>query len=564
MKMYQVLFWVIACAVSPIAAAAQDGVATLNLRVIDATTGEPTPARIDVRSDSGEYLVAEDAVLFGGDCDMSDTGAGYTTLESAFAAFADRLDNPYTGSTQFYSDGTSSLAVPPGQVSIRVFKGPEYNVATTDVEVAPGSTTEHDMMLNRWSDMPASGWYSADDHIHIQRPHADLDPLILKMMQAEDIHVANLLQMGKVATFDIAPQYAFGSDSYHQEGRFILATGQETPRTHFLGHTITLGADKPIYDRENYLIYRLVWAQALELGAINGFAHAYSSDGGPLSIYDGLAVVAPHDLLHFMEVLQFNRSGYEPWYDTLKLGYRVTPTAGTDYPCGEQTIVGHERFYTKVDGELTYENWIASVRQGRTFVTTGPMAVFTINGQDIGSEVVVKPGGVVSIAGEVTFDPAREALRFIEVVRDGSVIARFAPVDGANSVRFVFDERIDGSSWFALRGYGSQVHGALGSPIHLASFHATSNVHTAPIYVLTKDGDQIAEIAPSKSVARAWLARLKSLELVLTESNLDELARSLEVPNFDAVPEATLRSNRSALLLEVKQAQSYFMKLSGD
>ncbi len=36
---------------------------------------------------------------------------------------------------------------------------------------------------------------------------------------------------------------------------------------------------------------------------------------------------------------------------------------------------------------------------------------------------------VVEIEGSVSFDPARDAVAFVELLRNGSVIARFSPVD---------------------------------------------------------------------------------------------------------------------------------------
>ena len=39
--------------------------------------------------------------------------------------------------------------------------------------------------------MPARGWYSSDDHIHLRRSPRD-NPSILRWVAAEDIHVANL------------------------------------------------------------------------------------------------------------------------------------------------------------------------------------------------------------------------------------------------------------------------------------------------------------------------------------------------------------------------------------
>ncbi len=552
-----------AALVGSAATMAQDDLGTLNLLIIDAATGAPTPARVEIRDQKGNFYVAQDALLFGGDCDMSDQGAGLTDLPSAYAAFTDRLRNPYSNAIQFYSEGSSSAQVPAGGATVTVFKGPEYEVASAQFVIPAGKAIDQRIVVKRWSDMPSKGWYSADDHVHIQRPDPELNPLILKMMQAEDIHVANLLQMGKVRNFEIAPQYAFGPDSHYQQGHYILATGQETPRTHFLGHTITLGASKPLFDPDKYLIYRLIWEQSVESGGINGFAHAFLANGN-VSPYDGMAVVLPHDLLHFVEVLQFNRSGYDAWYDILNLGFRVTPTAGTDYPCADQTIVGHERFYTRVDGELSYEKWVEAVREGRTFVTTGPMAEFTINGQDIGGDVLLEVPAVVRIEGSVSFNPARDALEVVEVLRNGNIIARFSPIDGQTTIAFELEERVEQSSWFALRGYGAEYNASGGvSPLHFGSFQPTSNVHTAPVYVSLKDEKATTNYPSSRAVAREWLARLYNLERVLDETNLEELGRSLEVPNFDAVPAETLRQNRAALLLEIEQAKEYFEMMAG-
>ena len=542
---------------------AQGRPGTLQLTILDAESAEPVPARVEIVSEDGTYHVAEDAVRIGGDCDMSDDGAGYTDLASALAGFQDRLENPYTRSTQFYSDGRSRIQLPAGTATVRVFKGPEYEQPAAEVRIRAGETLEHQIRVQRWIDMPARGWYSADDHLHIQRPHPDLDALISKMMQAEDIHVGNLLQMGKVRNFTIAPQHAHGREGHYQTGHFILAAGQENPRTHFLGHTITLGAEEPLHDPKKYLIYRLIWEQAVQQGGINGFAHAYFPNGSALRPHDGMAVVLPHNLLHFVEVLQFNRSGYEAWYDILALGFRVTPTAGTDYPCAGQTIPGHERFYTKVEGAWTYESWLEGVRAGRTFVTTGPLIDFQINGQDIGSEIVLEAPGTVTIEGSADFDPERDAPHFLELVRNGRVIGRFSRIGEARRIEFSTTVRVDEASWFALRGYGDRPADRWPDVSYqFVPFGPPSNVHSAPIYVSLKDGPGIERSAASSKVARTWLARLDDLERVLSAENLEELARRLESPNYDAVPREVLFENRVDLLAEIRTAQEFFRKLA--
>lgn len=535
---------------------------TLRLSIVDAQTGKPTPARVEVIDASNTGRIATDALRFGGDCDMSDAGAGYVTRESALKGFKDHLDNPYTGTLQFYSTGESSIQVPPGMVRVRVFKGPEYKVSKHEIEVPPEESIKLEVSMVRWTDMPSQGWYSSDDHLHIQRPHADLNPIIMGMMQAEDIHVANLLQMGKVNNFDIAPQYQFGEAGHFYDGNYVLAAGQENPRTHYLGHTITLGLDRTIFDAERYLIYRRVWEQSVALGGVNGFAHAYAENGTDLSPLEGLGVILPHKLLHFMEVLQFNRGGFGAWYDVLNLGFEVTPTAGTDYPCAHQVLPGHERFFAFVDGEFSYSKWLEAVRNGTTFVTTGPMLEFTVNDQKAGSTINIDETDLVLVKGKVSFQADRDDVFFLELLENGKLVHRVSRVDGESSIEFELEHVAKGSSWLALRALGTELWEAgfvEQNPYHFTDFAApTSVAHSGAIYLSVEGSPDIGEDGLGKQIARSWLARLNDLEYTLKESNIPELARKLQNPNFDAVPEKAIRSSREGLLQEIRIAQSYF------
>jgi len=541
---------------------AQELSGQLRVSIKDAANGKIVPARLEVRGSDGEYRVAEDALPVGGDCTMSDPPPGYID-EVASVAFSGRVSvsNPYTRSTQFYSVGRSSLRLPPGPATIKVYKGPEYEVSVATIEIKSGATTEQEIELTRWINMPQQGWYSGDDHLHIARPTADLNPSISKMMQAEDVHVANLLQMGKVENFSIAQQYAHGPDSYYQEGNYILAAGQENPRTHFLGHTITLGAEKTHFNADQYLVYRLIWQETVKEGAINGFAHAIFPYGSFIAPHDGLAVVLPHNLLHFLEVLQFDRTGYDVWYDLLALGFRITPTAGTDYPCGGQFLPGHERFYTKVEGPLTYAKWIESVRKGRTFVTTGPIVEFRLNGQDIGSEIELETQSDVEISGSVTFDPQRDDMNFLELLQNGNVIERFSRVKGSSKIEFAVKQRVEEASWFAVRGYGVRTdENPFATPLIFSTFEPTSTVHSAPIFVSIRNYPGLEKSTRGRDVARAFLARLNDLERVLATDNTDYLSAKLELPDLDAVPKEIFLKNRQRLLQEIEVAKAFFRK----
>ena len=245
------------------------------------------------------------------------------TLEEALSGLSKRVENPFTDTTQFYCTGASEISLPPGTYRLNVYKGIEYRASLGEVEMASGKRVEREVGLSRWINMANRGWYSADDHLHITRPVQELNPYISKMMQAEDVNVSNLLQFGLARRFHNCIQYAHGPAGLYHEGDYILATGQENPRTHFLGHVITLGAGSAINYPEEYLIYRLFFEDVQRQGALSGFAHfATEWLGG----HWGLAIVLPHDLLGFIEVFQFNRPAYSTWYDVLNLGFRVTAT----------------------------------------------------------------------------------------------------------------------------------------------------------------------------------------------------------------------------------------------
>src|SRR5439155_16870179 len=124
----------------------------------------------------------------------------------------------------------------------------------------------------------------ADSHLHIARHFKEVNPDVCKCMQAEDINVANLIQWGNAKHFNNAQQYAFGKDSHYHEGDYWLASGQENPRTHFLGHTLTLGGHKPINFPDNYLVYRNFWEESRRQNALSGYCHFALRRGGDAGI----------------------------------------------------------------------------------------------------------------------------------------------------------------------------------------------------------------------------------------------------------------------------------------
>lgn len=556
-------------------ACSEPATGTLRVRVVDAR-GEVVPARLEVRDEAGGAFVAEDAIPLRFECILQPLPDWLAERVSISRA----LENPHTGTTQFYADGAARLVLPTGRYRVRAFRGIEHEVAEQEVEIAAGEERSTELSPRQWIDLPAAGWWSADDHLHITRRTPDDDRRIAAWMRAEDLHVANLLQMGTVDQFGVTPQHDFGAAGEYRLGDTLLLAGQEHPRTHFLGHTITLGADAAIDLRDTYIAYDAFWRAAARVHGLPGYAHFGM---GPAR--DGLALDAPRGLVFFLEVLQFELPYYETWYDLLNLGLRLTPTAGTDFPCGPAwSIPGRERFYTRLEAKPTRESWRDAVRAGRTFVTNGPLVELRIGAARIGDEIVLDAPASLEITGSVRFDPTRDDPRQVELLRNGEPIP--APVErsGPGELRLRTAYDVAESAWFALRVSGDKVgeaplpapmpHWAVDAGDRYMNFREQSErseaffasrrgvrpsaAHTAPIWV-TLPGSVASPRA--QELARAALTRLAALEARLSDEQIGEQTLWDWLPYSDGVSLEHLRRNRPALLAAIAEARARYEAL---
>jgi hypothetical protein len=520
----------------------------LEIATLDGT--HTTPARLELLDREGTGQVADDALPVGGDCRNREEPCA-TSLERAIGVLSKPVINTHTNTTQFYSIGECAFnALPAGRYKLKVYKGIEFNVEEREIDMRPGETLKVSVPLSRWIDLARQGWYSSDGHLHIARPVEGVNPFISKWMQAEDIHVGNLLQWGNPQVFHNTLNYAFGKAGWYREGDYLLATGQENPRTHMIGHTIILGANAPISFPTAYLIYRNFFEEAKRQNALIGYAHLGTRLGAPW----GLAIDLPSRLLNFLEVLQ-GAVEWPAWYEILNTGFRLTPVAGTDYPC-HRTYPGRDRFYTKVEGPLTYNSWLEGIRRGKTFVTNGPILDFHVAGKEIGDEVVMEKAESITVEGRVQFDPKRETVDRLELVEDRQVVKSVPLLSPASEINFRIPYAVHQTSWLALRARGQKL-----SEVPNA-FTRDSLAHTAPVYITVRNTPPLSETQLGKLMARLWISRLDDLKARLGENQLQYLA----MPSLtsDDMDDAGLRKNRAGLLQSIESArQNYSAILRG-
>ena len=452
----------------------------LSATIVDGATGEPTPVRVRLTDANGVNAPLPDAaigVLYGPD----DRASGYG----------------FQRDSSFYVDGAFEVDLPPGTYQLSLSKGYEYLRQEQELSLEPGDEMSKTFRLERWINMPERGWFSADDHIHLRRSPRE-NPLILKWIAAEDIHVGALLQMGDFWTTYFA-QYAWGRDGVYQVEDYFLTSGQEEPRTHELGHTISLAADAFVRFRGEYYYYDRVFDRVHELGGLTGYAHKGVGFHG----YRGLTLDVLRNKVDFVEILQFGSIQLEHYYHFLDLGFKLTATAGSDFPYGAQ--IGEERFYTYVGDDFTFDSWRASIHAGHTFVSNGPIIDLTVNGVIPGDELDVTSGSTLSITARAFGHAEQVPLRNLEIVVHGKVLKRVTPEEPGQSTDQLVVEMelpVEHGVWIAAQ--------AQAEPQQVA--------HTTPVYV-TVDGSGFHN--PETA--------LRYLDL--NEQYLDELEREIAQPN---------------------------------
>ncbi len=525
---------------------AAPGTAHLTVTVLEAESGRVTPVRVLLTTDDGTPAVAPDeaiAVMYG----QNDQAQGFESQPDG----------------AFYVDGRFEIDLVRGTWHLSISKGNEYLSQDHELTLEAGEEASHTFRLERWVDMPARGWYSADDHIHIRRSPRE-NPLILQWVSAEDIHVGALLQMGDFWSDSYFTQYAWGQDGVYQVEDHLLTSGQEEPRTHALGHTISMGADEFVRFQNEYYHYDQVFDRVRERGGVAGYAHQATSFY--FRGHRGMTLDVLRNKVDFVEVLQFC-GGFttevmrtQSYYQFLDLGFRLTATAGSDFPwCGVQggwpAQIGNARFYSKVEGPFTFEGWRESLKGGHTFVSSGPVIELSVNDKLPGDTLDVPRGSRLKVTARAHGHPEQVPLRELEIVGHQRVLHRVTASDpGQSPAEITLDVELpaDHGIWLAARCRAGDLQVAHTTPVYVTvdggGFH---NPETAGHYLdlserylreLEQEMDQ-----PAEDVSRqAWRYR-EGLEARIAETRaiIAELrARFPEPPDPDSGALAALPTLR--------------------
>ncbi|MEP7116318.1 MAG: CehA/McbA family metallohydrolase [Acidobacteriota bacterium] len=467
--------------------------ATVAVRVVDDLTGEETPARV--------YQTAAD-------------GKPYTPGDSY-----ERLAT--LNRHLFHTPGHYVTHAPPGPFKIEVTKGFEYDLATTTLDLKPGSTSNLTIRMKRLVDFKSRGWRSGSNHVHMNYAgnlHNTPENMML-MAKAEDMSMTSL-QVANKDNRVLDYQHYTPGQSLHplSKGDYVMHVGQEY-RPPFYGHI-------SLFNLKEHLISPFVtgyegtgiaslypsntdiFRYAKEQGGIGAYVHPYAGDADPLESTLGTAKGFPVDValgsLSYHEL--WSQSAGDAvltvWYHTLNNGFRVPVTGGEDSISSLHRVelVGVSRGYFQLGDEpLTWENWMKAMLAGKGFVTSGPLLEFSANGASMGEEIALAADG-----GKVTFKGTLNSivpLERFELVSNGQVVHTVPLTGDKRSATFELPVDIKTSGWYSLR--------AIGTAMTFPTENSRPMAVTNPIFVVV--GAQPIRSQASAAYFVKWIDKLTAM-----------------------------------------------------
>ena len=430
----------------------------LTVRVLD-EEGSVTPARI--------YLTGSD-------------GRAYRPAETLARVSNADYGQPFGGDYYFYSGGEFQVDLPPGEATLEVVKGFEYQPVSREVSIAAGGSGTAEVRLQKPFDLRRQGWYSGDTHIH---PNVYDDRLISPaevrlISRAEDLNLPQLLVCNDVASHINDRQYFQGRPHHLSEGNTILYWNQEMRAGDVNNHVGYLGLKRlvqpayvgwpgtplPFDYPPNYRMGLAAKAQ----GAVVTYVHPGLPSQYPVDIALGAADT--------IDVLcQRNEEvNTEHWYQLLNCGFQCPISAGTDafLNVPYHLIPGAGRLYARVDTPLTYDGWLEAYRKGRSFATNGPLLKFRVNDREAGEEIRWKTGSLpLQVEAEAV---SHVPMTRMDLIVNGKVAASQEAGEGGKLIRLTREVEISDSSWVAVRVYGE--------PHKLIPNDVALYAHSSPVY----------------------------------------------------------------------------------
>lgn len=412
------------------------------------------------------------------------------------------------------------VVLPAGTYLVASSRGPEYTRDERVVEVFEGDNPPLEFRLERAVEV--RGLVSVDPHMHTQNSDGNmLIPDRLRSVVAEGLDVA------VAADHNFITDYRPDLEKLGLEEDLAVIAGSEiTARTgsiHYNAYPDAPRPDEPgngavsVRDETPDTLFRL--SRAKSPAALIQVNHPRSEGLGYFLTYNldpesAASAGAPFSMdFDVMEVMngakryEANRLSTEDWFHFLNRGYPVRAVGSSDSHGIDSGEPGYARTYVFYDGpvgkRLDQAALVRALREGRSFVSNGPIVLLKVNGKAGPGELVRAKKGRVTVDLRVLGAPWLDVSE-VRLVVNG-VRREPLPMKGADGKTVKFRGRLrlelERDAWVAVEVRGrSSLYPVIQqrSDDGLAESAAYPYALTNPVFV-DADGDGRSEpVRPGK------------------------------------------------------------------
>lgn len=424
----------------------------LIINIVDADSGEPIAARFTLEIDGQTHTphwVDNSGVRF---------TSSHITKKQIFTA------------TYTRGQGPVQVSLPANAKHVRVFaaKGFEYRLAKAHGDVVNGRLTLK-IAMRKWIDLETKGWVGVDEHLHYDRLTKEDDDEWLAMLDGDGLGAGHFMVLkGAMVDGVWSRQYAYGPAGQATNGQQLVVPGQEY-RDSSQGHINLLGVNKIVQPistgglgipkvKENFPPLHDVFIEARKRDGLVGVAHAGTLGKHPTAVAD--AVLGAMDYWELSNGFIYNTDN---WYRLMNCGIFLAPIGGTDLPNSPlrdtwQPMLGSIRTYVQTEGLRDFDTFKTAVKQGKTFISGGPIIAIKVNGLDVGGTVQLPKGGG-EVVVEIELASPRLPRELVLIKNGKAAPAKIQKIkgDGIHRWRITQSVRFNRSGWLSAWGKGARL-----------------------------------------------------------------------------------------------------------
>ncbi len=441
------------------------GQEALTVHVFDRETGKPLPARVVIRDEKSQVVQSY-----------------YRHLPGIFTDDKGFLEQPLI----------------PGHYLLEIHHGIDYVSQNHAVDVRTGAGVEARIFLEPWIKLKSLGWINGEGHSHVDstQPRNDsITETVRKICRAQGVDFICACQ-----------QWAGFNDANWREGfakqsdeNFLLSYGAEMPK-YRSGHTFWfgLGSTRGYFDAAIDSTYETRYYQSVSMQEWNFDTLPFPSIPdvelvSRLKIAENAAAIIPHPtswwwqkrgdiekyvtnaagylafnllaggLWDGMVVMGYDRDQYfyqNLWFHVLNQGYRLTPLAELDggLTPEDRFYYGSKRTYFQAGPALQINNVVQAIKTGRTFVTSGPVVLASVDGRySFGDEIPADGRSRTLRINALSSGEKDDNLSYLILFRNGRIHQLW---DLRKSKPRKFEAQVtlreNENAWYVLKAYGRQ------------------------------------------------------------------------------------------------------------